>query len=134
MPAGLDMASQQRFRKRNQDLIEVGRKYGRELECCHIIAKSNGGANNQDNYIMGGGNFNRMIGNRHDKVMMALAYDLEGLGKVIAAIRASPNSGYREEDAWSLVVAGRQEFAEMESKLGGIDMMDGGKNSPLLYA
>lgn len=122
------MASRQKFRRENQAEIDAFRKAGRELECCHIIAKSNGGANNQHNYLMAGANFNRMMGNRHDDIMCALAYDCGGIEKVKAAIKASPACGYTERDAMSLVRAGRQQFARMQEIQGkAIDVWDEGE-------
>ena len=42
------------YRRRNAAKIKAYKDKGIEVHCCHIIAKSNGGGNHSDNYILAG--------------------------------------------------------------------------------
>ena len=60
-------------------------------------------------------------------MMCALAQSREGMDKVKAAIRASPNSGLREQDARRMVSQGQQMFGDYKISHGKrMDTWDAG--------
>ena len=114
------------YRKKNAAEIEKLEKQGRVIDVCHIIAKSNGGANDSENYILGSRHFNRKTGNQWDKLMMYLVSQNSGIQSVRDAIRVSPGSGYKASDAQRLVKEGKQQFKQFHHNYHS-DSTDGGK-------
>ena len=87
-----------------------------EVDVCHIISKSNGGADTADNYILANAAFNKEIGNQKDELMIYVAYQEGGMDRVRKAITASPESELKEEDAEGLVKKGREEWNRRKLK------------------
>ena len=115
MAAGGYEVSTAEYRERTpvQEEIERYRRRGIEVDVSHIIAKANGGADDDRNYILCPRGFNRSIGARWDPLMFTVAYYREpttakGRKKVEDAIRASKDTGcrYKIKDAQKLVDEG----------------------------
>ena len=102
------------YRRHNKDEIESAQK---DLHVCHIIAKSNGGADHADNYLLAGADFNVRIGNRHDPLMCAFA-SIERTKRAIRASRLQNNITRTVDDAEQLVKEGAQEYREYYRKYG----------------
>ena len=80
-------------------------------DVCHIIAKSNGGADHSDNYFIAGSAYNRSTGNNFDHIIAYIA----GLQKTERAVAVSRRTGYRGPDARELVEKGREEIARLRN-------------------
>ena len=60
------------YRKHHKDQIEeLERKWGHSFDVSHIVAKSNGGADDSLNYTLLPSDINRSIGCRRDDIMFA---------------------------------------------------------------
>jgi hypothetical protein len=70
-------------------------------DVCHIIARSNGGANHVHNYIIERSRLNRSMGNRDDSVFARLA----GLEQTTKAVAVSRKTGYMGPSAEELMDA-----------------------------
>jgi hypothetical protein len=91
----LDISTQQ-FRARMEE--RTGRKIPDDCEICHIIARANGGADHEDNYIIERRRLNRTLREKHDYVFALLA-GLEQTRKAVAvSIRLSKYKGPSAED------------------------------------
>jgi hypothetical protein len=75
-----------------------GKPVPRGCDVCHIVAKSNGGADHVDNYIIGCASLNRSIGNRDDSVFAKMA----GLQQTRRAVKVSIRVGYMGPSAEEL--------------------------------
>ena len=99
------------------DRIERMKAQGIEdVDVCHIISKSNGGADSADNYILANAAFNKAIGNQWDELMIYVAYQEGGMDRVRKAIKASPKSELKEEKAEELVEKGKEEWNRRKLK------------------
>ena len=73
--------SRQQFRARLE--ARTGRKIPDDCDVCHIIARANGGADHEDNYMIEKSRLNRTLREKHDNVFARLA-GLEQTKKAVA--------------------------------------------------
>ena len=106
--------TRQTYRRHHEDEIEdIKWSTGENPDVCHIISNNNGGANDEDNFILAGASFNRSIQDKNDELMCYFAAEREGIEKVERAIRASriqKDCRLTVDDAVHIVEQGRRKF------------------------
>ena len=106
-----NVQTQVAFRK----IMDRHRLLESDMDVCHIIARSHGGANHPDNYHLLGGKFNRKMGRNGDHIMCYIV----GLEKAAKAVAVSMKYGntiygkYRGKSAEMLFEEGGRDFSKM---------------------
>lgn len=112
--------TRQTYRRHHEDEIEdIKWSTGENPDVCHIISSNNGGANDEENFILAGASFNRSIQDKSDELMCYFAAEHEGIEKVERAIRASriqKDCRLTVDDAVHIVEQGQRKFQQYQEE------------------